>query len=155
MRLVAALIVALTAFARPAAADFRSYAVVQEDASLIIQNKRVYLYGIYVPQPGQFCDTMQRPVFCGTRAAVALDFKIQGFVTCREIGVYDDGSLSAICWAGRSNFRPGEDLGAYLVSQGLALAGPDAPFEYQALERIAQTNGVGVWGFQADSFGFR
>jgi endonuclease YncB( thermonuclease family) len=46
-------------------------------------------------------------------------------------------------------------LGAYLIREGLALAGPDAPFEYQALERIAQTNGFGVWSFQADQFRFR
>ena len=27
---------------------------------------------------------------------------------------------------------------------------PDAPFEYQALERIARQQGVGVWGYPAD-----
>ena len=139
-----------------AAAEFRSYAVVQEDASLLIQNKVVRLYGIYIPQNGQFCNVNPRPPFCGTRAAAALDFKIQGFVTCQETGIYfSDGSISAVCWTGRSNFGEGEDLGAYLISAGLALAGPDAPFEYQALERIAQTTNQGVWGFQADTFGFR
>jgi endonuclease YncB( thermonuclease family) len=138
-----------------AAADFRSYAVVQEDASLVIQNKVVRLYGIYIPQLGQFCNVNPRPPFCGTRAAAALDFKIQGFITCHEMGTYSDGSISAVCWTGRSSFNEGEDLGAYLISAGLALAGPDAPFEYRALERIAQNNNQGVWGFQADSFGFR
>lgn len=134
-------------------ADFRSYAVVRDDASLLIQNKVVRLYGIYVPQQGQFCSSNINPPFCGTRAAAALDFKIQGFVTCREMGVYDDGSISAICWTKRSGFSEGEDLSAYLISNGLALAGPDAPFEYKALERIAQNTNQGVWGFQADSFG--
>jgi endonuclease YncB( thermonuclease family) len=138
-----------------AVADFRSYAVVQEDASLLIQNKVVRLYGIYIPQNGQFCTVNPRPPFCGTRAAAALEFKIQGFVTCQEMGVYDDGSISAVCWTKRSSFNEGTDLGAYLISNGLALAGPDAPFEYRALERIAQTTNQGVWGFQADSFGFR
>jgi endonuclease YncB( thermonuclease family) len=60
------------------------------------------------------------------------------------MGVYDDGSISAICW------KRGADLGAYLISQGLALAGPDAPFEYQALERIAESNGRGIWAFRVD-----
>lgn len=137
-----------------AVADFRSYAVVQEDASLLIQNKLVRLYGIYIPQKGQFCNVNPRPPFCGTRAAAALDFKIQGFITCREMGTYSDGSISAVCWTGRSSFNEGEDLSAYLITQGLALAGPDAPFEYRALERIAQNNNIGVWGFQADQFGF-
>ena len=138
-----------------AMADFRSYAVVQEDASLLIQNKRVHLYGIYIPQRGQFCSFNLNPAYCGTRAAAALNFKIQGFVTCREMGVYSDGSISAICWNKRSSFDEGEDLSAYLISNGLALAGPDAPFEYRALERIAQETNQGVWGFQADSFGLR
>lgn len=138
-----------------AAAEFRSYAVVQEDASLRIQNKVVRLYGVYIPQQGQFCSFNINPPFCGTRAAAALDFKIQGFVTCREMGVYDDGSISAICWTRRSSFNDGEDLSAYLISNGLALAGPDAPFEYRALERIAQNTNQGVWGFQADGFGLR
>lgn len=138
-----------------AVADFRSYAVVREDASLLIQNKVVHLFGIYIPQRGQFCNVNPRPPFCGTRAAAALDFKIQGFVTCREMGTYSDGSISAICWTKRSSFAEGEDLGAYLISNGLALAGPDAPFEYRALERIAQETNQGVWGFQADTFGFR
>ena len=92
-----------------------------------------------------------RSAASGTTGATALNFKIQGFVTCQEMGTYDDGSISAICWTRRSR----ADLGAYLIRQGLALAGPDAPFEYQALERIAQTNGLGVWGFQADQIRFR
>jgi endonuclease YncB( thermonuclease family) len=154
-RPLAALIAAslmLALAARPSHADFRSYAVVQDDATMVIQNKLVRLYGIYIPQNAPFCGQTLRPTVCGNRAAVALDFKIQGFVTCREMGAYTDGSISAICWTGRSNFNEGEDLGAYLINQGLALAGPDAPFEYRALERIAQNNGVGVWGFQADAF---
>lgn len=155
MLILALILTLLTALARPAAADFRSYAVVQDDGSMIIQNRRVYLHGIYIPQYGKYCDPVIRPTFCGNRAAVALDFKIQGFVTCREVGVYQDGSISAFCWTGRSNFDPGEDLGAYLITQGLALAGPDAPFEYRALERIAEANGVGVWGFQVDQFRVR
>jgi endonuclease YncB( thermonuclease family) len=151
-RLLSVLVVALLLCARPSAAEFSSYAVVHDDASLVIQNKVVRLFGVYIPDPRRFCDTQLRPAFCGNRAATALNFKIQGFVTCQEMGAYDDGSISAICWTKRSNFSEGTDLGAYLIREGLALAGPDAPFEYQALERIAQTNGLGFWGFQADQF---
>jgi endonuclease YncB( thermonuclease family) len=106
----------------------------------------VRLFGVYIPDPGQFCDARLRPVFCGNRAASALNLGIHGFVTCEEMGVYDDGSISAICW------KMGADLGANLIRQGLALAGPDAPFEYRALERIAESNGLGIWGFQVDQF---
>jgi endonuclease YncB( thermonuclease family) len=153
-RLLSVAVVALLLCARPSAAEFRSYAVVQDDGSLLIQNRVVRLFGVYIPDPKQFCDTQLRPAFCGNRAAVALNFKIQGFVTCQEMGTYDDGSISAVCWTKRSNFSEGTDLGAYLIREGLALAGPDAPYEYQALQRIAEANGLGIWGFQADRFFF-
>jgi endonuclease YncB( thermonuclease family) len=51
-----------------------------------------------------------------------------------------DGSIVALC---RVN---GEDLSAYLLERGWALALPDAPFEYAALEKIASHKGMGVWG---------
>ena len=87
--------------AMPSFAEFSSYALVQDDASLVIQNKVVRLFGIYIPDHGQFCDAKFRPAFCGNRVATALNFKIQGFVTCEEMGAYDDGSISAVCWTRR------------------------------------------------------
>ena len=32
----------------------------------------------------------------------------------------------------------------------LLLAAPYAPFEYHALQRIAESRGMGVWGFDVD-----
>jgi endonuclease YncB( thermonuclease family) len=144
LRMMSVLAIALLLCARPSAAEFTSYAIVRNDGSLLIRNNVVRLFGVYIPDPGQFCDARLRPVFCGNRAASALNLRNLGFVTCEEMGVYDDGSISAICW------KRGADLGAYLISQGLALAGPDAPFEYQALERIAESNGRGIWAFRVD-----
>jgi hypothetical protein len=66
-----------------------------------------------------------------------------------------DGSLSAICYVDRTSFDPGEDLAAYLIQRGWALALPNAPFEYHALEKIASTRELGVWGFPVDSFSDR
>lgn len=129
-----------------------SYAIVNDDASLIVRGKRVHLYGIFVPENDQLCSRVLRPVSCGTRAAVALDLKVRRFVRCEIVEVYDDGSVGAFCAVGAGHFSAGEDLGAYLIRQGLALAGPDAPFEYHALERIAAANNRGVWGFQVDAF---
>ncbi|QNT70349.1 nuclease-like protein [Defluviicoccus vanus] len=143
-----ALVMALAV--RPARADFASYAVVLEDASLLIRGKVVHLYGIYIPDNRQFCQSTIRPPSCGNRAAVALDQKISKFVRCEPIVEYDDGSIGAQCWTNYSKFSTGEDLAAYLIFHGFAMAGPDAPFEYIALERLAAANGRGVWGFQAD-----
>lgn len=41
----------------------------------------------------------------------------------------------------------GEDLAAYLLEQGWAVALPYTPFEYHVLERIARHKGFGIWGF--------
>ena len=75
-RLLSVLVVALLLCARPTAAEFSSYAIVHDDASLVIQNKVVRLFGVYIPDPGRFCDTQLRPAFCGNRAATALNFTI-------------------------------------------------------------------------------
>ena len=137
--------------ASAAAAEFTSYAIVRNDGSLIIQSRVVRLYGIYIPDTGFTCRSITSPVECGSRAAIALEFKTGNhFVTCREVAALSDGSVSAVCWIEDD----GEDLAAYLIRQGWALARPGAPFEYAALERIAERRGLGVWGFQVDRFRF-
>ena len=97
------------------------------------------------------CRSDFRPPLCGSRAVRALEVKIRGFVRCDPQAKLSDGSLSAVCYVdGNSTTDPPVDLGAWLIEQGLAVAGPGAPFEYQTLERIAQVNRRGVWGFQVD-----
>ena len=130
--------------AGPAFAQVSSYAFVNDDGSLRIKGRTYRLSGIHVPRTAQACRTFQRPLTCGSRAALALDFKIQGFVRCETRDKNDDGTISAYCTA------DGDDLAAYLLGRGWALALPDAPFEYQALEKIARHRGLGVWGFTVE-----
>lgn len=150
--LVLVMLLLLGIVAPATAWELHSYAIVQDDASLLIKGHRVHLFGIYLPQTNRQCRSNIVPVRCGGRAVLALDFKIQGFVHCYPQSKNDDGSLNGICYADRSHFKEGVDLGAYLVERGWALALPDAPFEYHALERIARHNNRGVWGFTVDSF---
>ena len=126
--------------------QIKSYAVVRGDASLTVQGWRIHLFGIYLPPSERVCESRIRPVRCGSRAAGALRTKITGFVDCRPQFAYNDGSISAVCRTGRMFGRSGVDLGAWLIEEGLALAGPDAPFSYRALERIAQSQERGIWG---------
>ncbi len=70
---------------------------------------------------------------------------------CEEKGTNADGSISAVCWVGRTHRSDGEDLAAWLLTQGWAVARPGAPFEYMTLEAIARANHRGVWGFEVDS----
>lgn len=141
MRRFAALIFTLLGLAAPALGDdISSYAFVQHDGTLRVDGRSIQLYGIYIPPTGDTCRTNERPVRCSSRAALALEFKISGFVRCTPREKHEDGSLTAVC---RAN---GDDLSAYLLERGWALALPDAPFEYVALERIARERHVGVWG---------
>lgn len=140
MRLAAVVFLVLFACASPAA-DISSYAIVEDDGSLRVQGRDIRLFGIHIPRTDEACRFNVRPVQCASRAALALEFKIQGFVRCTPKSRDPDGTLRALC---RTD---GEDLSAYLLERGWALALPDAPFEYQALERIARHRGVGVWGF--------
>ena len=143
---------AMLLFSPPlAAAEFGGNAFVQDDATLKVAGRMVRLHGIYIPTGGRFCETRLRPVRCQTRAALALDFRIQGFVRCRETGQFADGSIEAICSVDAGSINaPRIDLGGWLISQGWAVAAPEAPFEYVALEKIARTQGFGVWGIPAD-----
>lgn len=152
-RCLVATLFLLLAAAETQASELVGHAIVQGDASLLIKGEVVRLDGVYIPPTGRDCRAWIQPVRCDSRAALALDFKVKGFIRCFPTGDNDDGSINATCYVDRTSFDPGEDLAAYLIERGLALALPDAPFEYQALEKIARTQGVGVWGFTIDSSG--
>ncbi len=132
--------------ALPAGADVGRRATVQDDGTLRIGGKTVHLYGISTPTLDYTCQTTIRPATCAPRAALQLDFKINGFVYCERVHRNADGSETAVCRTGRDR----EDLAAYLLYRGLAVARPGAPIEYVTLERFAQANHRGFWGFQAD-----
>jgi len=140
-----------TVLARAETNDIVGAAAVYADGTLRVRGHRVHLYGVYIPATGKQCRTFVNPIYCGNRTAVALDSKIMGFVFCRPVSRNVDGSLNAFCFVNRTFHSYGEDLGAYLIARGLALARPYAPFEYVALERIAQTRELGIWGFPVDS----
>jgi len=133
------------------ASEISSYAVINEDATLRIKSKTVHLYGIHIPKTSRNCRTNVSPVVCGSRAALALEFIVQGFVRCELIEKNSDGSYIGWCRVNASHFNEGEDLSAYLVEHGWAVALPNAPFEYHVLEKIARSRGTGVWGFQIDN----
>ncbi|MGE5240030.1 MAG: thermonuclease family protein [Bacteroidota bacterium] len=138
------LLLALSA-AGARADEISSYAFVQDDGSLRVSGYTVRLFGIHIPPTAQSCRSFERPVTCAPQAALALDFKIGAdFVHCTPRTRNDDGSITAVCRVGDT------DLSAYLLSRGWALALPDAPFDYAALEKIARHRGLGVWGLPVE-----
>ena len=85
------------------------------------------------------------PLRCGPRAVLALELRVEGeFVHCMPRTRLSDNSISATCTVGD------DDLAAWLIERGWALATPDAPFAYTALERIARAKGIGVWGIPVE-----
>ena len=94
---VFAMLLVTEVVALAAAADVGTYAFVQEDGSLKIGGRTIRLHGIHIPATQRICDTTLRPPRCGTRAAVALRLKIQGFVSCDTVGKNADGTVSAVC----------------------------------------------------------
>lgn len=136
----------ITAFP-PASAETTivGYAFVQDDGTLNVSSQHIYLYGVYIPPTDQTCYTFIRPPSCGTRASLALDFKIGvDFVHCIEKAYRPNGDVIANC-----SVR-GEDLSEWMLQRGWALALPDAPFEYRAMEKIAKAHGFGIWGIPLD-----
>lgn len=125
--------------------EISGFSSMQDDGLLKIAGYRIHLYGIYIPPTEQTCYTFVRPVPCGSRAALALNFKIEGdFVHCTQRMRHVDDSITASCTLGN------EDLSEWMLQKGWAVALPNAPFHYAALEKIAQSRGIGIWGVPVD-----
>lgn len=123
------------------------YAFVQKDGSLTIHGQTIHLFGITIPPTGETCRFFERPVTCGPRAVLALDFRIeQDFVHCHPQVSYTDGSVGAVCSGGGE-----DDLSAWMLRNGWALAVPGAPYEYFTFEKIARSRGIGIWGIPIDN----
>lgn len=133
------------------AREISSYARVNEDGTLRISGYEIQLVGIHIPDTGRTCKTYVNPPVCGSRAYIALRFKIDGFVRCDILSRNPDRSLVGWCRVNASSFDEGEDLSAYLLERGWAVALPDASIEYQTLEKIARNRGTGIWGFPVDN----
>jgi hypothetical protein len=136
--------------AAPAAAAPRVIegpAHVRSDGTIQIHGDVIRLFGIWLPRMQRTCSRLLDPTFCAPASVVVLFEQVRGFLLCQVVRELRDGSLEAYCGLrGRRLFEPREDLGALLIQEGLALARPDAPPEYRALERLAESQERGLWG---------
>lgn len=110
--------------------------------TLEIHGERIRLFGIDACESRQLCeDASGHPYRCGQQAALALADHI-GSRTVRCEGKTRDryGRLVAICYLGD------EDLDAWMVSQGLALAFRKYSTLYVPQEEDAQAAKRGLWG---------
>lgn len=121
-------------------------AIVQQDGTLRIDGETVHLYGIYLPQFERTCSRIDRPPRCGAPSVLVLDDLVEGFVQCQVVREGRNAVLGICTQPGRELFGPREDIAATLVRRGWALAADDAPAQYRALEALAKSREVGLWG---------
>lgn len=116
-------------------------AVVIDGDTMDLRGQSIRLLGVYAPDISQICwDAAGQTWSCGRRAALALSEKIgDASVTCEGIRRDRDLRLIAVCRAG------GENLNAWLVAEGWALAYRNYSTAYVAAEEAAREAGKGLW----------
>src|SRR5438874_5398102 len=99
------------------AADLAGQASIIDGDTIEIHGQRIRLFGIDAPEHDQLCEAVGSQYRCGQQAALALADQIGSkTVDCAPRDVDQYGRIVAVCSAG------GEDLNAWMVRQGWALA---------------------------------
>src|SRR3954470_770041 len=119
-------------------------AAVIDGGTLEIHGERIYLFGIDAPESGQTClDAKGQSYRCGQKAAQVLGARIgEGVVTCERKDTDRYGRTVALCRVF------GEDLGAWMVGLGWALAYRAYSTRYVPAENLARSRGLGIWAGQ-------
>ena len=110
--------------------------------TLEIHDRRIRLWGVDAPEGRQSCDAADGAAYrCGQLAANRLDQHLQDrTVSCFEEDTDRYGRMVARCEV------DGEDVGGWLVRQGLAVRyARYAGNAYRAEEEAARREAVGVW----------
>lgn len=124
----------------PAAAEIAGPAKVIDGDTIKIHGAKIRLHGIDAPESAQVCKAEGKSYRCGTSATLALARRIAGKpISCEERDKDRYGRIVAVCKAG------GEDLNAWLVSEGLALAYRHYSTDYVDQEQAARAAERGLW----------
>jgi len=122
------------------AADPTGRASVIDGDTIEIHGQRIRLFGIDAPESRQTCETDGQTYRCGQQAALVLaDHVGQQTVACEPRDTDRYGRIVAVCRAGA------EDLNAWLVSQGWALAYRHYSMAYAGQEDAARAAQLGIW----------
>ena len=134
------IVLSAVAWAWPVGADVSGRARVIDGDSLEIGEARIRLFGIDAPERGQGCHAGGELWICGRLARVRLEERISGrAIVCEEKDRDRYGRIVAVCRAG------GEDLNAWMVSEGWALAYRRYSEAYVDEEARAKAAQQGIW----------
>src|SRR6266404_783627 len=123
-----------------AAADIIGQASVIDGDTIEIHGQRIRLFGIDAPEHDQLCEEAGAQYRCGQQASLALADQIgRQTVDCAPRDVDQYGRVVAVCSAA------GEDLNAWMVRQGWALAYRHYSTAYVPDEDAAHLAGDGIW----------
>ena len=131
----------------PAMSDGRDVVVgrasVTDGDTIVIRGERIRLQGIDTPESGQTCESRKGTTYrCGTAASRILAKKIgRGNVSCVREDVDRYGRTVGTC----SLTRTGENLQAFMVASGFALAYRKYSKAYVGQERQAKRAKRGMW----------
>lgn len=116
-------------------------AEVVDGDTLMVDGRRVGLFGVDAPEAGQDCIRQGEQWSCGADAAATLRELVAGRpVVCERHVVDNDGRIIAACHVGA------DDLSEAMVSSGMALDFErDSAGEYADEEAEARAAGRGLW----------
>ena len=115
-------------------------AQVVDGDTLTVAGERIRLFGVDAPEARQMCERDGQPWRCGAEAGDALRGFLAGKpVSCTPLDRDRFGRVVACCAAA------GQDVGAWLVSEGMAVAYTDFSWRYVPQELSARWNRRGLW----------
>lgn len=125
----------------PESASYVGVTTVIDGDTIDIHGQRFRLFGIDAPESKQLCyDSARKTYRCGQVAANTLSNLIgRQTVTCEQKDIDRYKRIVAVCSVN------GQDVGAYLVGKGLAVAYVQYSTAYVPVEEEARAGGFGLW----------
>ncbi|WP_372619019.1 thermonuclease family protein [Falsiroseomonas sp.] len=125
----------------PGQPDLSGPAQVVDGDTLVLRGERVRLHGVDAPESNQPCEREGLRWPCGRDVTVSLRLFLDGrMVRCVSQGRDRFGRVLGRCHAGD------QDIGAWLVREGLAVAYTRYSWRYLPQELRARWEGRGLWG---------
>jgi len=131
----------LAMVALPASADVTGTVTVINGNTLEMQGQFIRLYGVDALDRQQVCRNGNNRLWpCGQQSIQALRQAIGGSpLRCEPLSRNNAGQIVAICK------RSGDDINAWMISRGWAVADRTSTYDYLGAEQSAQSAGTGIW----------